>query len=232
MAAEDKIDKEFKKKNAAIKKLDRLLRVSSDIMKGGVEVCGKFSRHQSLCVYEFKLIDKKEINAFADGETIYVTTGMMNFAKTDNDLAIVLGHEYAHNMMEHIGDLRFNMLAGAVIGSLFDGMFAAHGVDSQGRFSEAGAKAGLLSYSKEYEAEADYVGLYVATLGGFNIKDAPNFWRRMAVREPDSIYIGTTHPTTPERFLTIEKTIAEINDKKKRGAKLLPDVKTAEIVSK
>ena len=228
LAAEHAIDKQFKNRKSRLKHEEMLNVVSSNILKGGVEICGAFNKDKSLCVYEFILLEKGPINAFADGNRIYITPAMMNFVKNEEELAYILGHEYAHNMMNHIGDMQFNVLAGAVVGALFDGLFSAHGADTRGQFTEAGAQAGRLSYSKEYEAEADYVGLYVATLAGYNVSNAPNFWRQMAVKEPESIYVGMTHPTSPERFIAMQKTVSEIEAKKKRGARLLPEIKKPE----
>ena len=48
----------------------------------------------------FQLLDSGEVNAYARGGTIYVTLGMMRFAQTDDELALVLGHELGHLVAE------------------------------------------------------------------------------------------------------------------------------------
>jgi predicted Zn-dependent protease len=80
-------------------------------------------------------------------------------------------------------------------------------------------------YSKEFEAEADYVGLYLMARAGFAIEDTPNFWRRMAIAHPGSVKRGlaASHPPTPERFLALEKTVEEIDAKRARSEALLPE---------
>ena len=55
-----------------------------------------------MCEYSFVLTFSDEINARADGETILVTTAMLRFADTDDDLAIILAHELAHNMLSYL----------------------------------------------------------------------------------------------------------------------------------
>lgn len=44
----------------------------------------------------FQLLDSSEVNAYARGGTIYVTVGMMRFTRSDDELALVLGHEMGH----------------------------------------------------------------------------------------------------------------------------------------
>ncbi len=229
MAAVEQIDKQQDKKTSRIKMDERIVRVSSNLMKAGVDICGAFKTDKSLCVYEFELTEKGPINAWADGKSIYITPAMMQFIKSDEELSYVLGHEYAHNIMDHVGKTGFNVLVGAVAGSLIDGLFASQGANSGGQFSDLGAEVGQLAYSQEFEQEADYIGLYIATRAGYDVSHAPNVWRRMAVKNPDEIYTATTHPTTAERFVMMEKSIREIKDKKKSGKPLLPEFKPKEL---
>jgi hypothetical protein len=52
-----------------------------------------------------------------------------------------------------------------------------------------------------------------------------NFWRKFAVEAPDAIFIKTTHPVTPQRFLTITATSKEIEGKRAKGEPLVPNPK-------
>ena len=68
----------------------------------------------------------------------------------------------------------------------------------------------------------EYVLKDALALSGYNIEDTVNFWRRFAVEVPNSIYASTTHPSTSERFIRMEATIKEIQDKINNGDILLP----------
>jgi len=173
------------------------------------KVCG-YSAHVSL---------RGEVNAFADGKRTVFFAGMMEFAKTDEELAIVVGHEIAHNHMGHLLKKQGN----ALLGSIFDILAAGAGVNTGGAFGQIAAGA----FSQEFEAEADYVGLYLTTRAGFSIESAPNFWRRMGVQHPQNIRQNhsSSHPSTPHRFVALEKTVKEIREKKTSGKPLLPDRK-------
>lgn len=178
----------------------------------------KLSAHpKPICQYGVFIEHNDAVNAFADSKSIYFTTGMMRLATTETELATVVGHEVAHNLMDHIPKKEGNQ----AIGLIFDLLFAGLGVNTQGAFTKIGARA----YSQEFEAEADYVGLYLMARSGYAVDDSPNFWRNMAIAHPSSIKTNhaSSHPATPHRFVALEKTVEEIKRKKAAGKALIPD---------
>ena len=120
--------------------------------------------------------------------------------------------------MDHISKLRTNSLLGTIV----DLAAAYYGVNTQGVFGQAGARM----YSQEFEAEADYVGIYYMERAGYSIDNVADFWRDMAVEHPGSINQShaSTHPATPERFLEINAAIEEIKEKKRLNQQLIPNV--------
>jgi hypothetical protein len=171
------------------------------------------------CNYPALLSENDGVNAFADGDHIIITKGMMRFAQTDQELSLVISHELAHNAMSHINAKTLNSLGG----TLLDIAAAAAGVNTQGIFGRLGSRA----YSQEFESEADYVGLYIMARAGLSTENSAMFWRRMAVEHPASINSShaSTHPATAERFIAIEKTVVQIDEKKQQGIDLLPEMK-------
>jgi len=158
-----------------------------------------------------------EVNAYADGKRIVVSKGMLRFTENDLELSTVIAHELAHNMMRHIDAKKSNYW----LGTAADIAAAVAGVNTQGAFGRMGATA----YSQDFESEADYVGVYVQALAKQPIEDIANFWRRMAAEHPGGIKEnhGASHPSTPQRFVAIEKTVEEIRNKQKAGFPLVPD---------
>lgn len=157
------------------------------------------------------------VNAFADGDSIYVTTGFLRFVEDDDELAAVIGHELAHNTRGHIESKRGNEFIGILLGALVG---AAIGID----MTETGRAIGAQAYSQDFEAEADYVGVYHAARAGYDVRNAMKFWRRMAAENPHAIHLeGTTHPSTAKRFLAMEKAIEEVEEKQKNGLPLVPN---------
>jgi predicted Zn-dependent protease len=110
-------------------------------------------------------------------------------------------------------------------GAVVDVAFAVLGVNTGGAFTKVGIESGKAAFSVGFETEADYVGLYIVALAGYNFAEAPNLWRRMAVLNPASIDHSKSHPSAPERFVALEGGVKEIQEKKARKQPLRPNFK-------
>jgi len=202
----------------------RLNAVAEPVEKSARQLC--LDLRQKKCDFNVVLAaDQKGLNAHADGKNVVIYPAMEEFAASDNHLAFVIAHEFSHNIMNHQRALVQNTTLGALLGAVVDVAAGAGGVNTEGVFSQAGAKQGQLSYSPEFEHEADYIGLYILARAGYRIDDAPMFWRVMSQANPDSIYIQSTHPTNPSRTLQMEKTVSEIRAKQRAGLPLIPNIK-------
>lgn len=151
----------------------------------------------TICHSRLRLRPSTAINAFANGRHITVTTGMLDFTQSDDELALILGHELAHNTMGHIRK---------VVGNLILSGFATR-------------------YTRPFESESDYVGLYYMVRAGFNPDGVEIFWRRLANVDPRSVNRAKTHPTFPDRFLRIAAAREEIRAKQAAGEQLVPNYK-------
>ena len=177
------------------------------------------------CDFSVDLAPDDVKNAYADGKNIVVYKGMMDFFKTDEEIALVVSHELAHNSMKHMDAKQKNATVGGFFGLLLDVAAATAGVNTNGDFTRLGAGLAGNAYSVAFEQEADYVGLYFMKKANYNIDHAAEFWRRMAVSNSQAITMKTSHPTTPERFVAIESTVKEINAKIEKGQPLKPELK-------
>ena len=170
-----------------------------------------------VCDYPVTLMTHDSVNAFADGDAIHLTTGMLRFTESESELALVIGHELAHNTRGHIRAKQANVLLGTLLGV---GLSVAIGVDMTG----LGAQLGAGAFSQDFEAEADYVGVYHAARAGYDVGPAASFWRRLGAEHPTAInLLGTTHPSTAKRFLAVEKAVEEFHTKKAKGLPLIPE---------
>jgi Zn-dependent protease with chaperone function len=128
------------------------------------------------------VIDNKDWNALAMGNgAIWVFRGIMN-DMSDNELAIVVGHELAHYTHEH-SRRQMRKGLGAQIASLA-AIVAAEAIDNDAlRLSaQLGASLGFSAYINGYgrdlEDQADRVGLRYAYEGGYDVAAAPGVWQR------------------------------------------------------
>ena len=180
---------------------------------------------ENTCDYAIEVRRSDRINAFADGSGVAITTGMLRFVATDDELALVLGHELAHNTLKHRAAMVQNGVTGGLLGAT--GALLATGpvgaVIGVG-LAIQGATLGVEANSQEFESEADYIGAYFAVRAGYDVGNAADLLRRFAVLDPGAIDLrGTSHPSTALRFLALEQTGAEIRDKRHAGAPMLPN---------
>ena len=164
------------------------------------------------CAYPVVLVESALVNAFADGTKIIVTTGMLDFCANETELALVIGHEIAHNALGHADDVRLRRV--------LDALYAAQ----TGYRAQLEATATQFTFSKDFETSADYVGLYIAARAGHDIRRVAAFWTRLARQHPamNTPAFAITHPGFPERFTSFQATLWEIEGKKRRGDPLRP----------
>lgn len=191
----------------------RLEKISPKLMQAAQKVY-----NNNKTQYKFKIADENVLNAWADGRTVNITPMMMDFLETDQELALILSHELSHNIMGHIGKKQQN----SIIGTILDLAAATQGVNTYGTFGTIGA----VSYSQGFENEADYVAMYIMANAGYDISNAHTVWRKMSVENPGSIEKSffSSHPSNPERFLRMKKTIDEIKAKQQAKQPLMPNI--------
>lgn len=176
---------------------------------------------EQVCKYPIALVFDNQVNAFADGENVIITSGLMR-ALTDTQVQVVVAHELAHNLRKHIDAQKTN----AAIGTIIDlAVIIGTGGINPGMRSLA-----VMQYSEDFEAEADYVAMYILAEAGFDLEEVPDIWRRMTMLNPaidqsKSSIFGRSHPTNAQRFLAMEQAIEEIRAKQAAGEELLPNLK-------
>jgi Zn-dependent protease with chaperone function len=178
------------------------------------------------CAIPINYVPSEIVNAYAtESDKITIFAGIVTLARTDAQLAHVIGHELAHANLGHADKKRLNMLLGMAGGLAIDGGFAVGGIFTDGTFARHLGQAGFMAYSVAFEREADYVGAYYAARAGYDLAGVEEFWRAMGAVHPDSIRFATTHPTTPMRFVQMREAAAEIADKRRRHLPLVPELK-------
>jgi Zn-dependent protease with chaperone function len=159
------------------------------------------------------VIDNKEWNAMAMGNgALWVFRGIMD-DMTDNELAIVVGHELAHYTHEHS---RRQMRKGMWIemGSLA-ALAAAEAIDSRGlkALAQVGSMLGfgawINGFGRDLEDQADRVGLRYAHEAGFDVSGAPTVWQRFLEKYGDhnrvTNFFFSDHSTASARRKNLEQ---------------------------
>jgi metalloendopeptidase OMA1, mitochondrial len=136
------------------------------------------------------LADDSIVNAAATrGNELFIWSGMLREARTESELAAVLGHEIAHILAGH---LKLDPSeAGAVNGVML---------------GEESGEWVFAPYSHELEMEADHIGLFLTADAGFDPREVIGFWRRSAIKQgADGPAFFSSHPSSDERTKQLEK---------------------------
>lgn len=139
------------------------------------------------CQSVFQVVPGRTMNAEADGFYVQVSSDLAALARTEGELAALLGHELAHNLLRHRS--RLDRL----------------GVD-RGLLAPFGRNAHLI---RQTESEADRLGIHLMASAGFAPADAVLFWERVrdATRTP---FGDPTHPRWSQRLRAMKIEIARI----------------------
>lgn len=164
--------------------------------------------------------------------TIFVNSGLVNFAKNDDEIATVMGHEVAHFTKQHTNercsmmimsvaaenmlrtDLNKNSSELSPLSASLKSFVALAGYDLT-------AKAGELAFSRSNETEADETGLRYMANAGFNPRNGIVFWERMigaggsgSSSKWQSFF--STHPADGDRLKNLTKLCNTIEAEKKK----------------
>lgn len=155
------------------------------------------------CATRFQLVPGRRMNAQADGVYVQLTTALAEYAEDEAELAAVLAHEFAHNVLGH--RVRLNQ-AGV----------------QRGVFANFGNNARRI---RETEVEADRLSVYLMEQAGYDPQGAVRFWSRFGRRGFN--FLGSpTHPNWRLRVQSFETEIARIRAARAAGRVPVPDFVT------
>ena len=165
--------------------------------------------------WEINLIRDKQINAFCmPGGKIAFYSGILDQLKlSDDEVAMVMGHEMAHALREHaraqIGKTQATGLGLSVTAQLF----------GLGDLGNLGARAltqlASRKFSRDDEGEADLVGMELAARSGFSPQAGSTLWRKMAAAsggKKGALPFLSTHPSGPDRIRELEANAPKVQD--------------------
>jgi predicted Zn-dependent protease len=166
--------------------------------------------------WEYNLVEDDAVNAWCmPGGKIVVYTGILPVTKTEEGLAVVMGHEIAHALLNHgqqrmsAGILQQLGMVGVAIAT--SGMSDTAQSASVLAYTLGSTVLGTLPFSRENESEADHYGTILMAIGGYNPDEAVPFWERMAALSGggSTMELLSTHPSNATRIRDLRGIVQE-----------------------
>lgn len=186
--------------------------------------------------WEFNLVKDSQLNAFCmPGGKIVVYEGIMNIIASDDELAVVMGHEVAHAVAKHSNERLSQQKAleygGAILGAVIQGQ-SQQTQNLAAQVFGLGANYGvMLPFSRKHETEADNIGLVLMTMAGYNPDCAMTFWQKMSSNSGNNkLEFLSTHPSDATRIANLQKQIPLV--KQQYGAYIKPATTTTTSTTK
>jgi predicted Zn-dependent protease len=165
--------------------------------------------------WEFVVFEDPALNAFAmPGGKVGVFTGLLDIVASDDELAVVMGHEIAHVTLKHAKSQAIGTNVNEAFGTILSiGTAATTGISpyyTKGIYDMASDVAFMLPHSRAHELEADRAGLQIMMAAGYNAKAAISFWEKMAgqdggAKPPPWL---STHPSHGNRISRVRELVA------------------------
>lgn len=146
---------------------------------------------QNVCRSRVELAPGNAINANANGLVAQISGRLVDWVESDDELALVIAHEMAHNLLGHPKKLNEK--------SMLSGLATSLGLAGKAQ--------------RQMELDADRMGIIMAAHAGYNYRIAPDFWARLYANAPLASFLATTHPTTPTRRKNAQRVVDELNAK-------------------
>lgn len=164
--------------------------------------------------FTIKIIDSDVVNAMSlPGGFFFVNSGLILNADEEAELAGVMAHEIAHVCAHHAvrEQTRLNYMQLGTIPLIFIGGWTGYGIYEAASFA---VPMTFLHFSREYEAEADYLGLQYMYRAGYDPQAFITFFEKIQAlekRKPGMVEKAfADHPQTPDRILHSQEEIAQI----------------------
>ena len=162
--------------------------------------------------WEVNLLGSKEINAFCmPGGKIAFYTGILDQLKlTEDEAAMVMGHEMAHALREHA---RARIAKEQGTGTLLSLGAQLLGLGQLGNVAaNIGTQLITLKFSREDESEADLIGLELGARAGYQPEAAVSLWEKMGKASGGSGGPGwlSSHPAGADRLKRLRENVPKV----------------------
>lgn len=176
--------------------------------------------------WEFVVFESKDANAFAlPGGKVGVYTGLLKLAESDDELAIVIGHEIGHVTARHGAERMSEAMVIAGVGALGSAALETKSATPQSRQIFELAYGGIttlgrvLPHSRNNESESDRMGAIYAARAGYDPRASISFWQKMLTEKQRAAggkaagglsALLSTHPADEKRIADLKALMPQV----------------------
>lgn len=195
--------------------------MNARVQRVGKRIADAVGRQMPNAQWEFVVFDSAEVNAFAlPGGKVGVYTGLLKLATSDDELAVVMGHEIGHVIARHGAERMSEQM-------VIDGLGTLASAYAQNRYSPqavqlfqtayggAATLGRVLPHSRQQETEADHMGVVFAAKAGYDPRAAITFWEKMSAQNGGKSSGAlekflSTHPADADRIAALKALMPQV----------------------
>ncbi|MEG2031665.1 MAG: M48 family metallopeptidase [Janthinobacterium sp.] len=208
--------RDAKEKNALVPDSDPQVKRLRAIAQRIIPYAARWNDAASSWQWQINLLNSDEVNAFCmpGGQIAFYSGIITKLNLTDDEVAVVMGHEISHALREHAqaqaGKGNLAAVGAKLAGA---GLSAWLGVDPNltSTATNMAAKGVMLKFSRDDEREADLIGMDLAARAGFDPRAGVALWQKMAaVSKGAPPEFLSTHPSGSDRISQMNEHMAQV----------------------
>lgn len=184
----------------------RVRRIANDLLPHA----GKFNERAKKWIWEINVINSQTVNAFCmPGGKIVVFTGIIDKLQlSDDEIALIVGHEIAHALREHS---RARAAKGNITNILAIGAAVLTGSNAVGQLASVSGDLLGRKFSRNDETEADLVGMELAARATYDPRAGIHLWEKMSeISKGAPPQWLSTHPSNASRIDTFKNNLKDV----------------------
>jgi hypothetical protein len=152
------------------------------------------------CASKVEIVTETSLGAQADGQYVQITGSLVDFAANDDELATIIAHELAHNILHHKVRLESEKTA-------------------RGLFARFGKREDSI---RRAEFDADRMAVWLIARAGYDVDAVVPLWARLGQQVGSETPSDGSHPDWSERIDRAAAAVADLKAQRAAGAALVP----------
>lgn len=214
---------EAKAKNALVPDSDPQVKRLRAIAQRIIPFATRWNEAAASWNWQINLLNSDQVNAFCmpGGQIAFYSGIITKLNLTDDEVAVVMGHEISHALREHSREQASRQQTTGIFAGILGAVGQAYGITAANEIASLGADVGFnLPFSRTHETEADLLGMELAARAGYNPDAASSLWDKMlSSGNAGTPQFLSSHPSPENRKATLQANAVKVRDLYNASAK-------------